>query len=697
LKKCLESLFTQTLNDFEILLIINENSSEIPVDYLKKIEHKINIKIIKQPQLSPNNIQGEYIHFINSNDWLEDNCLERLYKNILLYDPDIMIFDYYDYANDNLIKEKKYNSNLNESNETFNLEDNTALLFNKPHYLWSKIYKNKFLKENNIEYPNYELINTLKFNIETLLLAKKISYTHENLYYHRIRDLDKINDYNKFFDEFKDIKKILMKNNYYSKMEPELLIFKLKFFEKHLLNLDYKNQEIFLKLIKRDLLNMEYNKSIIKTIPFNQYQFFIHVINSKSYEEFNLTHNKKTNPPNYLINEINETDEIKCKILNDLNSENYTNIKAFKKIKELGLFDEKFYRNEYSYFSNIDPVLHYIYKGCNELRNPNPIFDGKFYSESNENVKKSYLDPFIYFILYGLDEGKIKINENAPQPGGIINKEFLDNEILNFNKLGVDKNKQPNIIVSLTSFPERMNDIHYVLYSLLTQDFKPTSVILWLANSQFPHREKDIPQKVLSLKENGLEIKWFEDIVSFKKLIPALIEYPNDIIVTADDDIYYPKHWLKELWHTHLKYPNDIISHRARKITLNSNSINKYSEWELCLGESESSYLNFATNGAGSLIPPNSYDKRIFNYNLAKELCSSTDDVWFWAMSVLNRTKTHVVKNNMPWLTYVNPARDFNILNQKTLWGINEHGVNDKNIKKIIKEFPEILELIING
>lgn len=263
--------------------------------------------------------------------------------------------------------------------------------------------------------------------------------------------------------------------------------------------------------------------------------------------------------------------------------------------------------------------------------------------------------------------------------------------------MGVDKTKSPNIIVSLTSFPERMYDIHHVIYSLLTQSFKPTSVVLWLAKSQFPHKEKDIPQKVLSLKENGLEIKWTDDLRSFKKLLPSLKTYPSDIIVTADDDIFYPQNWLKELYDGHLKYPNDIISQRSRRITLNQdNTFKKYSEWELCLGEYGSSYLNFATNGAGSLIPPNSYDDRIFDYNLAKKLCSSTDDVWFWAMGVLNNTKTYVVKNNMPWLTYVNPAREFNILNEKTLWSTNSQGKNDENIKKIFNEFPEISDILFN-
>lgn len=427
----------------------------------------------------------------------------------------------------------------------------------------------------------------------------------------------------------------------------------------------------------------------------------LNILNKKLYEENNrLNIQIKKGFDEYKINftnELKEANDIANLILLDLNDNYLTNLKAFLKIKELNLFDYEFYKKEYNYHDLINPILHYIYRGCIEGKKPNPNFDRDFYVQSNENVLKSNLDPFIYFALYGIDEGKIKIHENAPQPGGIINKKEIDKHILEFNELGVDKQKDSKIIISLTSFPQRMYDIHYTLYSLLNQSFKPYSVVLWLAESQFPHKEKDLPQKVLSLKENGLEIRWCEDLGSYKKLLPSLKMYPDDIIVTADDDIYYPEHWLKELYESHLKYPNEIISCRARKILLSSeNELAKYADWDVFTHESKPSYFNFATNGAGSLIPPNSYDKKILDYALAKNICSTTDDIWFWAMSVLNDTKTYVIENCMPWLTYVNPARDFNILNEKTLWSINSQNKNDINFERILDYFPIIKEKIFN-
>lgn len=124
---------------------------------------------------------------------------------------------------------------------------------------------------------------------------------------------------------------------------------------------------------------------------------------------------------------------------------------------------------------------------------------------------------------------------------------------------------------------------------------------------EFPNKEEDIPNNVLNFKNNGLTIKWCEDIKSYKKLIPALNEYPNDILVTADDDIFYPEYWLKNLYEGHLKYPDEIICCRCHEVVLNSdNTFAPFNEWEHIYEGLGPSYLVFSTSGAGALYPPNS-------------------------------------------------------------------------------------------
>lgn len=278
-----------------------------------------------------------------------------------------------------------------------------------------------------------------------------------------------------------------------------------------------------------------------------------------------------------------------------------------------------------------------------------------------------------------------------------INKEKLNIEIQKFNSLGITKNKRtPQLIVSLTSYPDRMYDIHYTLYSLLTQNTKPDEVILWLAEEQFPNKEEDIPSTVLNLKKNGLTIKWCKDIKSYKKLIPTLQQYPNDIIVTSDDDIYYQKDWLTKLYDTYLKSSKDtIIAHRCHKVNIINNKIQPYNSWKHCISKNIPSYFNFITGAGGILYPPKIFSNEIFNEKSFMTLAPKADDVWFWAMAILNNTKISIVQNPIYKLIVVNPERELNINNETTLYATNKEGENDKQIKNILEHYPIIYSKLI--
>lgn len=89
---------------------------------------------------------------------------------------------------------------------------------------------------------------------------------------------------------------------------------------------------------------------------------------------------------------------------------------------------------------------------------------------------------------------KIKIRRKAEDVLPHINRKKVSKEIAVFTENGVNQQQRnPRLIVSLTSFPQRIGEIQYTLYSLLKQTCKPDAVILWLAEDEFPNREKDIP------------------------------------------------------------------------------------------------------------------------------------------------------------------------------------------------------------
>jgi hypothetical protein len=206
------------------------------------------------------------------------------------------------------------------------------------------------------------------------------------------------------------------------------------------------------------------------------------------------------------------------------------------------------------------------------------------------------------------------------------------------------KRKIDNLIVSLTSFPARINVLEYALFSLIRQTVRPEKIVLWLSEQEFPHVRDDIPAGLARYSIFNVEIQFTkENYRSYKKLVYSLKEYPDALIVTADDDIFYKSDWLELLVKTHEKFPDDIIAHRAKWINFIEKKIAPYNEW--MPSNIDVSYCNFLTTGGGVLFPPNSLYPDALNNKLFMELCPFADDIWFYVMALLQKTKIRTVKN----------------------------------------------------
>lgn len=91
--------------------------------------------------------------------------------------------------------------------------------------------------------------------------------------------------------------------------------------------------------------------------------------------------------------------------------------------------------------------------------------------------------------------------------------------------------------ISLTTFGKRIQDVFLAIESIGFQSLKAGRVVLWLAEDEF--QDSRLPLSLNRLVERGLTVNYYEDIKQYKKLIPSLKSYPNDIIITIDDDMLY--------------------------------------------------------------------------------------------------------------------------------------------------------------
>jgi hypothetical protein len=205
--------------------------------------------------------------------------------------------------------------------------------------------------------------------------------------------------------------------------------------------------------------------------------------------------------------------------------------------------------------------------------------------------------------------------------------------------------KKVNLIISLTSFPGRINFVHLTIKSLLRQTVIPSKIILWLAEKEFPKKEKNLPKNLILLSKKGLLISFCsKNIKSYKKLIPTLQKYPNKIIITTDDDIIYEKDMVEKLYKSFLKHPKDIQAHRITKFIYKSGKfITKVGGKDHYKG---SSFLNKLTGVGGVLYPPNWFYKDIFNEKLFMKLAPTNDGQWSWIQGILNNFRVRVVENH---------------------------------------------------
>lgn len=240
------------------------------------------------------------------------------------------------------------------------------------------------------------------------------------------------------------------------------------------------------------------------------------------------------------------------------------------------------------------------------------------------------------------------------------------------------------LVVTLTSYRPRFDSLGATIRSLLDQEASADRTILWLAAQDRSH----LPDDVLALQKHGLEIRLCEDLRSYKKLIPALQENPDRYFVTADDDAYYPRNWLKTLVEHSLQHRRYVCCCSARQIAFDaSGSFKSYSEWSRLEGLSKPAAnggLIMPIGRGGVLYPPRCFDPRVIEEKTFMQLAPHGDDLWFYWMARLAGTNHSQVKPGVPVIDW--PGSQSVALKSENLYGDR----NDQQLKALVKHlgFP---------
>ena len=194
--KCLNSLVNQTLKDIEILVINDgspDNSQSIIDDYVKKYP-KIVKSFIKENggQGSARNYglkhaKGEYIAYVDSDDYVNLDTFEQMYKNAKEFDSDIVICGNNVVSLDNKI--------LSVENSIIYNDKDLDILFGHMA-VWNKIYKREILINAGCEFRSKVWYEDIDFSVKLLLDNYKITFINEAFYNYLLRPGSTMNNDN---------------------------------------------------------------------------------------------------------------------------------------------------------------------------------------------------------------------------------------------------------------------------------------------------------------------------------------------------------------------------------------------------------------------------------------------------------------------------------------------------------------------
>lgn len=197
----------------------------------------------------------------------------------------------------------------------------------------------------------------------------------------------------------------------------------------------------------------------------------------------------------------------------------------------------------------------------------------------------------------------------------------------------LDKSK--DVIVSLTSYGDRLLDVDLAIRSILKQSELPGLIILWIGAES---NNVSLPKRLLDLEKNGLIIRQgLPNIKGHKKYFFACQEFPDATIITIDDDSMYPKDTIQSLMETHRRHTDSIVARRINRIQFDSdNKIKKYSDWLFGYQDmnGEPSKSNVAIGVGGVLYPPCCLPDITFDERAIKRCALDADDLWLKAMEI---------------------------------------------------------------
>jgi hypothetical protein len=184
-------------------------------------------------------------------------------------------------------------------------------------------------------------------------------------------------------------------------------------------------------------------------------------------------------------------------------------------------------------------------------------------------------------------------------------------------------------VVSLTSYGKRIDTAYVTIESIARGSLLPSELILWLDDEE---RSRSLPATLERLKQRGLTVRLCENYGPHKKYYPYVVSQQKFAVplVTADDDILYPRDWLITLTNAFDRDSNVVNCYRARTISFQGDHIAPYAQWPLCRS-TRPSWRHLLNGVSGVIYPPRLLAALRSAGSEFEQCCPRADDVWLHA------------------------------------------------------------------
>lgn len=278
LQQCLDSVVGQTFSDIEIICVDDGSTDESPKILTNYAARDNRFQILTQENAGPGaarnaglaRAKGEYVIFLDSDDWFEADFLEQMFKQMRKTDADITIcraVEFDSRTGREISSEWMLKKEYLPSKIIFSPEEISQYLFQFTYGMaWDKLYRREFLQKTGLRYPLLRNSEDLAFVFPSLLAAKSISIIDKVLIHHRICRFSSVsntrsNQPEAAYEAFSIVKTYLERHDLMEQYQQSFMNWAMEFLVWNVANLDDQKaqKQYFQELKHRWLPQMNFD------------------------------------------------------------------------------------------------------------------------------------------------------------------------------------------------------------------------------------------------------------------------------------------------------------------------------------------------------------------------------------------------------------------------------------------------------